>query len=102
MRSFATELKIGFLALLVTVATAIVILFLWHQNHDVSKQFLNEAQKISATLPILGVTEGQVAEWTEEVRKNETVKEEMNKNLTDKINKIRKGKKTVEEFNQHL
>jgi len=102
MRSFATELKIGFLALLVTVATAVVILFLWHQNHDVSKQFLNEAQKISATLPILGVTEGQVAEWTEEVRKNETVKGEMDQHLTEQINKIRKGEYTVEGFNQHL
>jgi hypothetical protein len=56
MRSFATDLKIGFLALLVTLATAIVVLFLWYRDYQVSKNFLFEAQKISSTLPILAVT----------------------------------------------
>jgi outer membrane protein OmpA-like peptidoglycan-associated protein len=102
MRSFATDLKIGFLALLVTLATAVIVLFLWYRDYQVSKSFLFEAQKISSNLPILAVTEGQLSKWTDEIRKNETVKGEMEEHLLEQINKIRKGEYTADKFNQHL
>jgi outer membrane protein OmpA-like peptidoglycan-associated protein len=102
MRSFATDVKIGFLALLVTLVTAIVVLFLWYRDYQVSKSFLFEAQKISSTLPILAVTEGQLSKWTDEIRKNETVKGEMEEHLLEQINKIRKGEYTPDKFNHHL
>jgi outer membrane protein OmpA-like peptidoglycan-associated protein len=102
MRSFATDLKIGFLALLVTLATAIVVLFLWYRDYQVSKNFLFEAQKVSSTLPILAVTEGQLSKWTDEIRKNETVKGEMEEHFIEQINKIRKGEYKADQFNQHL
>jgi outer membrane protein OmpA-like peptidoglycan-associated protein len=102
MRSFATDLKIGFLALLVTLATAVVVLFLWYRDYQVSKNFLFEAQKISSTLPILAVTEGQLSKWTDEIRKNETVKGEMEQHFLEQINKIRKGEYNADQFNQHL
>jgi outer membrane protein OmpA-like peptidoglycan-associated protein len=102
MRSFATDVKIGLLALLVTLATAVVVLFLWYRDYQVSKSFLFEAQKISSTLPILAVTEGQLSKWTDEIRKNETVKGEMEEHLLEQINKIRKGEYTPDKFNQHL
>jgi len=102
MRSFATDLKIGFLALLVTLATAVVVLFLWYRDYQVSKNFLFEAQKVSSTLPILAVTEGQLSKWTDEIRKNETVKGEMEQHFLEQINKIRKGEYTADQFNKHL
>src|SRR5687768_14233726 len=102
MRSLATDLRIGLVAICVTLATALVVFLIWYQDSQISKQFLQEAQKISTTLPVLAVTEGQMTQWTEEMRKNETVKGEMDEHLVEQINKIRKGEYTVDQFNQHL
>jgi outer membrane protein OmpA-like peptidoglycan-associated protein len=57
---------------------------------------------MSATLPVLAVTEGQVAAWTEELRKNEVFKGEMESHLAEQINNIRLGKYTADELNEHL
>jgi outer membrane protein OmpA-like peptidoglycan-associated protein len=102
MRSFSSDLKIGFGALLVTFAVAFVMLYIWFTGHDLSRTFIGEAQKISGTLPILAVTEGQVAEWTNELRKTESFKGEMDAHLAEQINKIRLGEYTPEQLNEHL
>ncbi|MBM3802591.1 MAG: hypothetical protein FJW26_09830 [Acidimicrobiia bacterium] len=57
---------------------------------------------MSAALPVLAVTEGQVAQWTDELRKNETFEGEMDAHLVEQINKIRQGKYTADELNDHL
>jgi outer membrane protein OmpA-like peptidoglycan-associated protein len=92
----------GFAALMVTFAVALVMIYLWYQNYDVSRTFLGEAQKVSATLPVLAATEGQIAEWTEEIRKNESFKGEMESHLIQQINKIRLGQYTADQLNEHL
>ncbi len=102
MRKFSSDLKIGFAALVVTFAVALVVIYVWYENYSVSRTFLGEAQKISATLPVLAVTEGQVAEWTDELRKSESFKGEMDAHLIEQINKIRQGKYTADELNDHI
>jgi outer membrane protein OmpA-like peptidoglycan-associated protein len=102
MRSFSSDLKIGFLALLLTFAVAFVMLYIWFVGHDLSRTCIGEAQKISATLPILAVTEGQVAQWTNELRKTESFKGEMDAHLVEQINKIRLGEYTADQLNEHL
>ena len=102
MSKFTSDLKIGFLALVVTFAVASIIILFWYQDYSLSRQFLNEAQKISATLPVLAVTEGQVANWTKEIRKNETAKGEFDAHLVEQINKIRLGEYTADQLNDHL
>jgi outer membrane protein OmpA-like peptidoglycan-associated protein len=102
MRSFTSELKIGLAALLVTFAVALVMIYVTYEKYSLSRTFLGEAQKMSATLPVLAVTEGQVAAWTEELRKNETFKGEMEAHLVEQINNIRLGKYSADELNEHL
>ena len=102
MRTFTSDLKIGFAALLVTFAVAVVMIYVAYEKYSLSRTFLSEAQKMSATLPVLAVTEGQVAQWTEELRKNETFKGEMDAHLVEQINNIRLGKYTADELNEHL
>jgi outer membrane protein OmpA-like peptidoglycan-associated protein len=102
MRSFPSELKIGFAALAITFAVAFVMMYIWYQDYSLSRTFLGEAQKLSATLPVLAVTEGQVAQWTDELRKNESFKGEMDAHLIEQINKIRLGKYTADQLNDHL
>ena len=56
-----------------------------------------------ATLPVLGVTEGQVARWTEELRKNgKCTKGRWTAHLAEQINNIRLSKYTADELNEHL
>jgi len=102
MRSFTSDLKIGFAALMVTFAVALVMIYVTYEKYSLSRTFLVEAQKMSATLPVLGVTEGQVAQWTDELRKNEVFKGEMDAHLVEQINNIRLGKYTADELNEHL
>ncbi|MEW5976883.1 MAG: OmpA family protein [Acidobacteriota bacterium] len=102
MRRLATDLKVGMVALLVTLATALVVLFLWYQNHQISREFLNEARKVTGSLPVLAVTEGQVATWTNELRQNETVKGEMEQHFAEQINQVRTGETTPEQFSKHI
>jgi outer membrane protein OmpA-like peptidoglycan-associated protein len=102
MRTFTSDLKIGIAALVVTFAVALVMIYLAYEKYSLSRTFLSEAQKMSATLPVLAVTEGQVAQWTEELRKNETFKGEMDAHLVEQINNIRLGKYTADELNEHL
>jgi outer membrane protein OmpA-like peptidoglycan-associated protein len=102
MRSFSSDLKIGFVALLLTFVVAFVMLYIWFVGHDLSRTFIGEAQRISATLPILAVTEGQVAQWTNELRKAESFKGEMDAHLVEQINKIRLGEYTADQLNEHL
>ena len=102
MRSFTSDLKIGFAALMVTFAVALVMIYITYEKYSLSRTFLGEAQKMSATLPVLAVTEGQVAEWTEELRKNEVFKGEMEAHLVEQINNIRLGKYSADELNEHL
>jgi len=102
MRTFTSDLKIGFAALLITFAVAIVMIYVTYEKYSLSRTFLGEAQKMSATLPVLAVTEGQVAQWTEELRKNEMFEGEMEAHLVEQINNIRLGKYTADELNEHL
>lgn len=102
MRSFTSDLKIGFAALIVTFAVALVMVYVTYEKYSLSRTFLGEAQKMSATLPILAVTEGQVAQWTDELRKNEVFDGEMDAHLVEQINNIRLGKYTADELNEHL
>lgn len=102
MRSFTSDLKIGFAALLLTFAVALVMIYITYEKYSLSRTFLGEAQKMSATLPVLAVTEGQVAQWTDELRKNETFKGEMDAHLVEQINNIRLSKYTADELNEHL
>ncbi|MGH9428087.1 MAG: OmpA family protein [Terriglobia bacterium] len=102
MRSIASDLKIGFAALMLTFAVALVMAYVTYEKYSLSRTFLGEAQKMSATLPVLAVTEGQVAQWTEELRKNEVFKGEMDVHLVEQINNIRLGKYTADELNEHL
>jgi outer membrane protein OmpA-like peptidoglycan-associated protein len=102
MRTFTSDLKIGIAALVITFAVALVMIYLAYEKYSLSRTFLSEAQKMSATLPVLAVTEGQVAQWTEELRKNETFKGEMDAHLVEQINNIRLGKYTADELNEHL
>jgi len=102
MRSFTSDLKIGFAALVVTFAVALVMIYVTYERYSLSRTFLGEAQKMSATLPVLAVTEGQVAQWTDELRKNEVFKGEMDAHLVEQINNIRLGKYTADELNEHL
>ena len=102
MRSFTSDLKIGFAALLVTFFVALVMIYVTYEKYSLSRTFLGEAQKMSATLPVLAVTEGQVAQWTEELRKNEVFKGEMEAHLVEQINNIRLGKYSADELNEHL
>jgi len=102
MRSFSSDLKIGFAALMVTFAVALVMIYLTYEKYSLSRTFLGEAQKMSAALPVLAVTEGQVAQWTEELRKNEVFKGEMESHLVEQINNIRLGKYSADELNEHL
>ena len=89
MRRFTSDLKIGFAALVVTFAVALVMIYITYEKYSLSRTFLGEAQRMSATLPVLAVTEGQVAQWTEELRKNEMFKGEMEAHLVEQINNIR-------------
>jgi outer membrane protein OmpA-like peptidoglycan-associated protein len=102
MRKFSSDLKIGFAALMATFAAALVVMYLWYQHYDLSRTFLGEAQRISATLPVLAVTEGEIAQWTEEIRKNESFKGEMDAHLVEQINKIRLNEYTADQLNEHL
>ncbi|MCI0625195.1 MAG: OmpA family protein [Acidobacteria bacterium] len=102
MKSFSSDLKIGFAALMVTFAVALVMIYISYEKYSLSRMFLGEAQKISATLPVLAVTEGQVAQWTDELRKNEVFEGEMDAHLVEQINNIRLGKYTADELNEHL
>ena len=102
MRSFTSDLKIGFGALMVTFAVALVMIYITYEKYSLSRTFLSEAQRMSATLPVLAVTEGQVAQWTDELRKNEAFKGEMESHLVEQINNIRLGKYTADELNDHL
>src|SRR5262245_8745548 len=102
MRSFTSDLKIGFAALMVTFAVALVMIYISYEKYSLSRTFLCEAQKVSAALPVLAVTEGQVAQWTDELRKNEVFKGEMDAHLVEQINNIRLGKYTADELNEHL
>jgi len=102
MSRFTADLKIGVIALVVTFLAAFIVIFLWYQNYSLSRQYLGEAQKLSATLPILAVSEGRVAELTAEMRKNESFKGEMESHLVDQINKIRLGEYTADQLNDHI
>jgi outer membrane protein OmpA-like peptidoglycan-associated protein len=102
MRSFTSDLKIGFAALMVTFAVALVMIYVTYEKYSLSRTFLGEAQKMSAALPVLAVTEGQVAQWTDELRKNENFAGEMDAHLVEQINNIRLGKYTADELNEHL
>lgn len=102
MRSFTSDLKIGFAALILTFAVALVMIYVSYEKYSLSRTFLGEAQKMSATLPVLAVTEGQVAQWTDELRKNETFTGEMDAHLVEQINNIRLSKYTADELNEHL
>jgi hypothetical protein len=102
MRSFTSDLKIGFAALMITFAVALVMIYITYEKYSLSRTFLGEAQKMSATLPVLAVTEGQVAEWTEELRKNEVFEGEMEAHLVEQINNIRLSQYTADELNEHL
>jgi outer membrane protein OmpA-like peptidoglycan-associated protein len=102
MRSLASDLKIGFAAVLVTFAVAMVMIYVTYEKYSLSRTFLGEAQRMSATLPVLAVTEGQVAKWTDELRKNEVFEGEMDSHLAEQINNIRLGKYTADELNEHL
>jgi len=102
MRKFTSDLKIGFAALMVTFAVALVMIYVTYEKYSLSRTFIGEAQKMSATLPVLAVTEGQVAQWTDELRKNEVFEGEMDSHLVEQINNIRLGKYTADELNEHL
>ena len=102
MRSFSYDLKIGFAAIIVTFAVALVMIYITYEKYSISRTFLSEAQKMSATLPVLAVTEGQVAQWTDELRKNEVFEGEMDAHLAEQINNIRLGKYTADQLNEHL
>jgi outer membrane protein OmpA-like peptidoglycan-associated protein len=102
MRTISSDLKLGFVALMVTLLVACVMMLIWYQDYDLSRTFLGEAQKVSATLPVLAVTEGQVAQWTDEIRRNESFKGEMDAHLVQQINKIRLGEYTADQLNEHL
>src|SRR5262245_34766792 len=101
-RSFSYDLKIGLAALIVTFAVALVMIYVTYEKYSISRTFLSEAQKMSATLPVLAVTEGQMAQWTDELRKNEVFEGEMDAHLAEQINNIRLGKYTADELNEHL
>jgi outer membrane protein OmpA-like peptidoglycan-associated protein len=101
-RGITSDLKIGFAAIVVTFAVALVMIYVTYEKYSLSRTFLGEAQRMSATLPVLAVTEGQVAQWTEELRKNEVFKGEMESHLAEQINNIRLGKYTADELNEHL
>ena len=58
MSSITSDLKIGFAALMVTFLVALVIIYVTYEKYSLSRTFLGEAQKMSATLPVLAVTEG--------------------------------------------
>jgi len=102
MRSFTSDLKIGFAALMVTFAVALVMIYITYEKYSLSRTFLGEAQRMTAALPVLAVTEGQVAQWTDELRKNEVFSGEMDSHLVEQINNIRLGKYTADELNEHL
>jgi outer membrane protein OmpA-like peptidoglycan-associated protein len=102
MRSITSDLKLGFAALMVTFAVALVMIYVTYEKYSLSRTFLDEAQKMSATLPVLAVTQGQIAQWTDELRKNEVFKGEMDSHLVEQINNIRLGKYTADELNDHL
>ena len=102
MSRISADLKIGASALAITFLAAFIVIFVWYQDHSLSRQFLGEAQRISATLPILAVSEGRVAQLTEEMRKNESFKGEMNSHLVEQINKIRLGEYTADQLNDHI
>ena len=101
-RSFSYDLKIGLAALIVTFAVALVMIYVTYEKYSISRTFLSEAQRMSATLPVLAVTEGQMAQWTDELRKNEVFEGEMDAHLAEQINNIRLGKYTADELNEHL
>jgi outer membrane protein OmpA-like peptidoglycan-associated protein len=102
MSRFSADLKIGAVALVATFLAAFIVMFVWYQNYSLSRQYLGEAQKLSATLPILAVSEGRVAELTAEMKKNESFKGEMEAHLAEQINKIRLGEYTADQLNDHI
>jgi outer membrane protein OmpA-like peptidoglycan-associated protein len=102
MRETKTELKVGIVALLVTIASAGAVTVFWYQDHQVSREFVREVQRNSAALQGIPVTEGQVAKWTDEIRKTETVKGEMEQHFLEQIRKVRSHEYSEEEFNRHL
>jgi outer membrane protein OmpA-like peptidoglycan-associated protein len=102
MKETGTELKVGIVALLLTIASAGAVTVFWYQDHQVSREFVREVQRNSAALQRIPVTEGQVAKWTEEIRKNETVKGELEQHFLEQIRKVRSHEYSEEEFNRHL
>ena len=102
MSRISADLKIGFIALGVTFFAAFIVIFAWYQDHSLSREFIGEAQRISSTLPIMTVTEGRVAQLTEEMRKNESFKGELDAHLIEQINKIRLGKYTADQLSDHI
>lgn len=102
MSRISTDLKIGAIALSITVLAAFIVIFVWYQDHSLGRQYIGEAQRISSALPILAVTEGRVAQLTAEMRKNESFKGELDAHLTEQINKIRLGEYTADQLNTHI
>ena len=102
MARLGTELKVGVGALLVTLVSAFVLMLVWYEDHRVTREFVTEVQRLSAATPSLGVTEGQLAEWTSELRKTETAKGEMEAHFVEQINKIRNHEYSETEFLEHV
>jgi len=102
MRTFFSDLRVGFAALLATIGIGLLLIYVTYERYSLSRAFLGDAQIMSATLPVLAVTEGQVARWTDELRKNEAFKGEMDAHLLKQINNIRLGRYTADEVNEHL
>ncbi len=97
-----TELKVGVAALLVTMVSALVLTVMWYEDHRVSREFVREVQRLSADSPSIPVTEGQLAKWTNEIRKTETAKGEMEQHFLEQINKVRNHEYSEKEFYQHV
>jgi len=101
MKGLSTELKVGMAALLVTLASSLVLTIMWYEDHRVSREFVEEVQRLSAASPVT-VTEGELADWTRDIRKTETAKGEMEKHFVEQINKIRNHEYSEQEFYQHV
>lgn len=102
MGGFGTELKIGVAALLVTVISCLFMILMWYEDHSVTREFVKEIQRLSPASPSIGFTEGQLAEWTGELRKTETAKGEIEAHFAEQVNKMRNHEYTEKEFIQHV
>ena len=102
MSRLSVDIKLGVVAMLSTCLAAFLIIYTWYQDHSLSRQYIGETQRISNALPILTVSEGRVAQLTDEMRKNESFKGELDAHLAEQINKIRLGEYTPDQLNDHI